>query len=177
MATDQSPPRNRIIFISTMVTLLTLVALKFILDAYFDHMMTAEAKAKLPATTELDKLKEAEEQALNSAQLPLPAAKHKLAEAPRYEQAGIIPVQTQDDAPVVGWSKLEERRGIKPGTTFWVPKDAGADVETGDEDSLIEGLGDGGAGTVSPIQPGAQGEGVPERLHDIKQGQGDAGAP
>jgi hypothetical protein len=56
MATDQSPPRVGLIAVLAVVTVVSLVGLKFLLDSYFTYMAEEAAHEKLAAPEQLTKI-------------------------------------------------------------------------------------------------------------------------
>ncbi len=107
MATDNSPTRNKLIFVLAAVTVVILGALKFAFDDYFAFMMEGEAKAKLATPTELEALHAEEAKKLASGPLPIDQAMKQLGTQGREASPLITPQPSNDDGPLVGWSKGE----------------------------------------------------------------------
>ena len=109
MATDQSPPRTRLIVMLTIVTVASLGILKPIFDSYFTDMFESEAKAKLSAPDELRKQREEEQAKLGG----IDKAMGDMARG-REGAALISPAQSNDTAALVGWSRLAAEGGVAP---------------------------------------------------------------
>ena len=108
MATDQSPPRTRLIVILTVVTVASLGILKPIFDSYFTDMFESEAKAKILAPEELRKQRQEEDLKL----VGIDKAMSDLAHS-REGSALISPARSNDTASLVGWSQLAAK-GVAP---------------------------------------------------------------
>ncbi len=104
MATDQSPPRLKIIINVAAITVLTLVGLKFVFDSYYVQMSEEAAHAKLAVPVELQKLREGEQKNLTTAAVPITAAMAQIAQGKRDEL--IAPQPSEDTGALSGWSKL-----------------------------------------------------------------------
>src|SRR6185436_5576876 len=163
MATDQSLPRHRLIFVMAAITLVSLVGLKFAFDSYFTDMFEAEAKAKIAKPEELWKLREDETKRLTQSPLPIDQAMQQVGRG-REASPIIAPQQSTDDAPMVGWARRPKKGGEgatggagagAPGTTTTTaaggPGTAGAGSNQGEPT-----VGD--AGTAIPLGPDAGGK-------------------
>ncbi|WP_394847569.1 hypothetical protein LZC95_08895 [Pendulispora brunnea] len=116
MATDNSPPRNRLILVMALGTVGTLFVLKFVFDSYFTFMFEGEAKAKIAAPAELAKLHEEETKKLTGSPIPIDKAMGELASKGRESSALIAPQPSQDDGPLTGWSQgLKAKEAAKGG--------------------------------------------------------------
>jgi hypothetical protein len=104
MATDNSPPRNKIIFVGAVITVAILVLLKFAFDSYFILMMEGEASAKMAQPEELHALHADEQKKLTTSPLPIDQAMAQVAKG-RDTNPLITPQPSPDDAPMIGWSK------------------------------------------------------------------------
>ena len=150
MATDQTPPRIKLILTVAVITPLTLFALKFVFDSYFITMSEAAAHEKLAEPVDLHALRAAEEKNLTTSGVPITAAMMEIGKG-RNEQGGpdlITPQQSDDLGPMTGWSKLPRQFDLPPG--------AGGDggmMMTGDGGMMMMS-GDGGMMTSS-MQNGA----------------------
>lgn len=104
MATDNSPPRNKIIAIGALVTVVILVLLHFAFDSYFIMMMENEAAAKIAKPEELQSYRAAEQKKLQESPLPIGKAMQQVAAA--GDRAALItPQASSDDAPMTGWGQ------------------------------------------------------------------------
>ncbi len=104
MATDNSPPRNKIILVGAVVTVTILILLKFAFDSYFVMMMEGEAAAKMAQPEELHALRADEQKRLTQSPLPIDQAMGQVAKG-RDTNPVITPQASPDDAPMIGWSK------------------------------------------------------------------------
>lgn len=104
MATDNTPPRLKLIVTIAVITVISLIAIDFGTRSYF-AMMTDEAqREKLAPTREKDELHKAEQAALANAVIPIEKA---MAEIGKGERPALIaPQQSEDLGPMTGWSKL-----------------------------------------------------------------------
>ncbi|WP_394837081.1 hypothetical protein LVJ94_09250 [Pendulispora rubella] len=116
MATDNSPPRIRLIMVMAFGTVGTLFVLKFVFDSYFTFMFEGEAKAKIAAPAELAKLHEEETKKLTGSPIPIDKAMGELASKGRESSTLIAPQPSQDDGPLTGWSQgLRAKAAAKAG--------------------------------------------------------------
>lgn len=134
MATDQSPPRTRLIVTLTIVTVASLGILKPIFDSYFTDMFESEAKAKIPAPEELRKQRQEEDLKL----VGIDKAMGDLAHG-REGSALIAPTQSNDTASLVGWSRLAAEGGVAP--TFDNAPTAGGALMMGPSDASVDSPG------------------------------------
>src|ERR1700756_4679700 len=107
MATDNSPPRIRIILTTAFSSLVILVALNYVFRSYF-IMMTEEVEHDhLAKPEELLKLHEGEARNLTSSPLPIAQAMQELARGRTNDalkqRADLTPEQSPDLGPMVGW--------------------------------------------------------------------------
>ncbi len=109
MATDQSPPRTRLIAMLTIVTVASLGILKPIFDSYFTDMFESEAKAKIAPLDELRKQREEEQAKLGGIDKAMGDIAHGREGSPL-----ISPVQSNDTAALLGWSRLVPAGGVAP---------------------------------------------------------------
>src|SRR6185436_20054936 len=110
MATDQSPPRHRLIFVMAAITLVSLVGLKFAFDSYFTDMFETEAKARIPKPEELWKLRDDEAKRLSQSPVPIDQAMQQIGHG-REASPLIAPQPSNDDAPMVGWARRPKKGG------------------------------------------------------------------
>jgi hypothetical protein len=141
------------------ITVVTLVSLDFVFKSYYAMMTDEATREKLSPTTDKDEVHKAEQAALTNAAMPIDQAMAQFAKGQRAES--ITPQQSEDMAPLTGWSKLP-----KPLPT---PPPMGAAGAPHDEHSV---MGDAGAAMAGdggvPLVAGDAGAAAPVR--------GDAGA-
>lgn len=145
MATDNSPPKIRVILTIAFSSVVILGALHFVFHSYF-QMMTEEAEHthQRPAQ-ELLTLREGEARNLASGPMPIGNAIKALASArDRAALKDIEPQQSTDMGPLVGWLKTPNQAMIDALTA--AAEDAGpapaAPMATGDGGMVAA---DGGA--------------------------------
>jgi hypothetical protein len=117
MATDHSPPALKIIVVAAVVTVVSLIGLKFGFDSYFAFMTDEAAKEKIAPTEQLDKLKAEEQKNLTASPMPISAAMSDLAKSGRSDTAGpdlIAPKPSEDLGPLTGWTKNPRKFEIPP---------------------------------------------------------------
>lgn len=154
MATDQSPPRTRLIVTITVITVVCLGALKPIFDSYYTDMFESEMKAKLAPPDEVRKERAEEDQKLNGGPLSIEKAMGDLAHG-REGSALIAPLQSNDVAPLVGWSRLvPDGGGIVPKLEGAAPPVVPA-VVLGASDASAPNAADAGSAprTAPPAPP------------------------
>ncbi|HEX7667431.1 MAG TPA: hypothetical protein VF407_23025 [Polyangiaceae bacterium] len=116
MATDQSPPRIKLIVSVGIGTVVTLILLKPIFDSYYFDTMESIAQAKMVAPEEVVALHAEEAKKLTtSPAIPIDQAMADLAQKGRLSAAGITPTQSNDTGAVTGWQHLHD--GENPATT------------------------------------------------------------
>jgi len=127
MATDNSPPRLKLIVTVGVITVVTLVALNFVLGGYYSHMTDEAQRAKLAPTTGLDEYHKSQGLILAGSKIPIDKAMAQLAKGER--DALIAPQQSDDLGPMTGWTKLPKKAPMVP-----MPgaADAGAPANAGD---------------------------------------------
>ena len=176
MATDNSPPRIRIILTIAFSSLVILIALNYVFRSYF-LMMTEEVEHDhLAQPVELQKLRAGEQKNLSASPLPIAQAMQELATKGRTNyaayagQADITPQASNDMGPMVGWVRNPNQAVIEaiaaaeaadagPGPMVG---DGGAPAMAGDAGKAAAALSDGGAG---PKTTSAQTGGKPQPAH------------
>ena len=171
MATDNSPPRIRIILTTAFSSLVILVALNYVFRSYF-LMMTEEVEhAHLAKPEELLKLHEGEARNLTSSPLPIAQAMQELARGRTNEalkqRADVTPEQSPDLGPMVGWIRAQnpiyvERAAAESATPAPAPAaagDGGAALAAGDAGASALAAGATDGGKPAPPAPGAPGKG------------------
>lgn len=103
MATDNTPPRLKLIVTIAVITVITLVGIDFVTKSYFAMMTDHALHEKLAPTKDKNTQAEAEKAAFASAALPLDQAMAQLAKG---RPEGITPQASDDLGPMTGWSKL-----------------------------------------------------------------------
>jgi cytoskeletal protein RodZ len=114
MATDQTPPRNRLIATITLVTLCVLVALKFILTSYYTQMTEAEQRSRIKSFDEIAQLRAEHEKQLRESPVSIDVAMQTLASRGRDGSELIAPQQSDDTAVLTGWAKAPKPLPPKP---------------------------------------------------------------
>jgi hypothetical protein len=108
MATDNSPPKIRVILTIAFSSVVILAALQFVFSSYF-QMMTEEAEhSHQRPQEELLKLREGEQKNLTSGPMPISAAMKALASGRDGTAAALKDIEPQpstDLGPLVGWLK------------------------------------------------------------------------
>jgi hypothetical protein len=141
MATDQSPPRIKLILTIAVSAVVSLGVIKLVLDSYFISMSEDAAHEKLAQPVELEKLREGEQKNLTSSPTPITAAMMEIGKG-RNAQGGpdlITPLPSDDIGPLTGWGRLPRQFELPPGAAG----DGGATT------TMTAG-GDGGAGGAAP---------------------------
>lgn len=159
MATDNSPPALKIIVTAAVVTVVSLIGLKYGFDSYFAFMTDEAAKEKIAPTEQLDKLKAEEQKNLTSSPVPITAAMTDLAKSGRSDTTGpdlVAPKPSEDLGPLTGWTKNPRKFEIPP-------KPAAPEIP-------LPAAGDGGA-------PNATDGGAPNATDGGAPSAADAGKP
>ena len=137
MATDQSPPRHKLILVLALGTVASLFVLKFVFDSYFIDMMETEAKAKIAKPEELWKVRDDENKRLTQSPVPIDQAMQQIGRG-REASPLIAPQQSNDNAPLVGWARLAQA----------------APEEAGDAGEQTAAIGDAGSQMMAPGDAG-----------------------
>ena len=167
MATDNSPPRLKLIVTIGFITIVTLIGLRFVLESYFAFMGDMARREKIAPPTELDDHRKEEQAALTAAKVPVGEA---IAQLSKGSRGGVAPQQSDDLGPMTGWTKLPKAAPeAHPGQTSEAAADAGAEGEATDGGEA-NAAGDGGAAVDA-----GPGRVVPVGAHD--GGVTDAGLP
>ena len=106
MATDQSPPRNRVILWVTIFTVLALVALKFVFDSYFLKSMEREVAYKVleSPTAEKEEMLKEQHELLKNGTVAIDQAVEMIARKGRGSFEVIQPSASSDKAAKQGWN-------------------------------------------------------------------------
>lgn len=161
MATDNSPPRNKIIFIGAVITVVVLVLLKFAFDSYFVMMMEGEAAAKMAHPEELQALHADEQKKLTQGAVPIEQAMGQVAKG-RETNPLITPQPSPDDAPMIGWSKGTRALTATAAGAGATAADGGAALPNQD---MLSQPADGGINKVADSGLTADGGKKPEARH------------
>ena len=130
MATDNTPPRLKLIVTIGVITVITLVGINFATQSYYAMMTDQAQREKLAPTRDRDERAKAEAAALTNGAMPISQAMAQVAKGTRPEL--IAPQQSDDVGAVTGWSKLPKPAPVPhPHVEPQVEADAGATV-TGD---------------------------------------------
>lgn len=104
MAIDNTPPRLRLIVTIAIIVVITLVGLDFVFKSYYAYMSDEATREKLAPTRERDDSRTAEQTSLTSGKVPIEQAMAQVAKGAR--DVLIEPRQSDDIAPMSGWSKM-----------------------------------------------------------------------
>lgn len=105
---DDSPPRNNVILIAGIISLVTLVGLKFVFDSYLEAQRGEARTAHLETSTTSELLAEHREQVfsrLHAADMPIDQAMARLAEDGRRGFPQVLPLQSTDEGARLGWAR------------------------------------------------------------------------
>ena len=180
MATDNTPPRLRLIGTIAVIVIVTLFSLDFVFKSYYAYMTDEAQREKLAPTTDKTDMRAAEATALSGAKLPIDQAMAQIGKGTRSDL--VEPKPSDDLGAMTGWSKLPKQLPLPPaggpgmpgGMMVHGPGDA---MNAGDAGAMA--VGDGGPMNVSsdggaPL-PGAGDGGA---MHPMPKTTGtkDAGA-
>ncbi|MCL2724903.1 MAG: hypothetical protein FWD69_10760 [Polyangiaceae bacterium] len=146
MATDNSPPRLKLLVTIGVITVVTLVALNLVLRGYYAHMSDEARHAKMAPTTGLDDHRKSEMAILAGSKVPMDQAMAQLARGQRDNL--IAPQQSDDLGPMTGWSKAPKAPPEAPGADAGAAKDGG-----------VHAAGDAGAPATNAADAGAKADG------------------
>jgi hypothetical protein len=169
MATENSPPKIRIILTVAFSSVVILIALNSVFKSYFLMMTEDVEHDHLAVPAELNKLHEGEQRNLTTSNLPIAQAMQELAQRGREgsealkRYADITPEASNDLGPQVGWIRApnqavmdaiaaaDDDAGAAPATTA---QDGGAvSAATSLDGGASKGRGDGGAVRASGGSP------------------------
>jgi hypothetical protein len=109
MATDKSEPRVGLIINVGLVSVVTVLAVRFALGTYFDHVAQAEELRKVSQAKPeaLMELRTDEHARLMTGPVPIEQAMEDLAKKGRMGASpDIVPTASHDVAPLQGWMKM-----------------------------------------------------------------------
>jgi hypothetical protein len=146
MATDNTPPRLKLIATIAVIVVITLVSLDFVFKSYYGFMTDEAQREKLAPTTAKDEQVVAEKASFAGGKMPIDQAMAQL----KANRAAIIePTASDDLAAMTGWSKLPKALPAGTPTAAVAPApsagDAGAPLATGDAGAAPLATGDSGA--------------------------------
>jgi hypothetical protein len=160
MATDQSPPRLNIIIGIAFVTVVVLVALKFVFGSYFTSVIEEAEASKFVPPSEITALHVDEAAKLNnSPAVPIDQAIQQLAAQGRLGSTAITPQPSDDVGPLTGWSHLhdldpKDANGAAAAPAVTGATDAGATpTATGDAGATKNANATTDAGAPKPHAP------------------------
>jgi len=108
MATDDSPPRHKLIFIYAGVCVALLIGLKLTLDWYFLDMTEGERARTVGVVDKyaspIGRQRAAEATKLDDAPTSIEAAMHALEERGRVATDAVAPTPSSDQGAVAGWN-------------------------------------------------------------------------
>jgi hypothetical protein len=162
MATDNTPPRLKLIATIAVIVVTTLVSLEFVFKSYYGYMTDEAQREKIAPTLAKEEQATTEKASFAAAKMPIDQAMAQLKSA-RSEL--IEPKPSDDLGAMTGWSKLPKQPPL-PAPTTPIPVmapgdigDAGAHPNlTGDAGSAAMAA-DAGAGTA-PVAPAAKDAGA-----------------
>jgi len=177
MAIDNTPPRLKLIVTITIITVITLVSLDFVFKSYFAYTLDDAQRGKIAKAQGLEDQHKAEDQAMKNAAMPLDQAMTQMKSGTRA--AIIAPKQSDDLAPLSGWSKLPKGPPAVPAP----PHGTGGDhnvLPFGDAGAPV--ASDGGATTTAtdggaPVAPLQKDGGAPTKKPPIHPGPPPGPAP
>lgn len=102
MSTDNSQPRIKLIFTVIVISVTTLVGLKFVFDSYFIHETEAAHHEKLVTPEQVAKQHEVEAAAFAGAVMPIEQA---MAAVAKDRPAAIAPQPSDDTGALSGWAR------------------------------------------------------------------------
>ena len=142
MATDNTPPRLRLIVTIATIVVISLAGFDFVFKSYF-AFMTDEAKhEKIAPKTDLLAQLLIEREALAAAKVPVDQAMSQVAKGTRPEL--IEPKPSEDLAPMTGWSKMP-----KPAPTPVAPSPGDAHTQVAPASTGDAGAADASATAVA----------------------------
>lgn len=127
MATDNTPPRLKLIVTIAVITIVTLIGLDFVFRGYMAFMNDMAVREKAAPPADLLAQHAAEKALFAKAKLPLDQAIAQVSKGARPES--ISPRPSDDTGAMVGWSKLPRALPSAPQApahTLDGPGDAGA---------------------------------------------------
>lgn len=144
MAIDNTPPRLRLIATIAVLTIVTLVALDFILRSYYAYMTDDAIRSKLAPPIELEEQRQEEAKSLSAAKIDQAIA--QIAKG-GVRPESITPQQSDDVSALTGWSKLPKPA---PATHPAIPPPG----EATPGDGGVTGAADGGTATPNAMMDG-----------------------
>jgi hypothetical protein len=172
MATDNTPPRLRLIGTIAVIVVITLVGLDFVFKGYYAYMTDEAQREKLAPTTEKYDQRAAETAALTGAKLPIDQAMAQIGKGTRSDL--VEPKPSDDMGAMTGWSKLPKQLPLPPSGGPGMPggmmvHGPGSDAaNAGDAGAMSTGDAGANATDAGPLGipggPGAADGGVPHLM-------------
>jgi hypothetical protein len=157
MATDNTEPKSGLVLRLAVVSIVTVVAVRFLLLSYFESLMGEEYTAKVGAyrSDTLAALKAEADKTLTGGPMPIEKAMGLVASRPRQELATIAPKPSDDLAPMIGWTQKPLAAPAPAAAAPPADADAGAPAAASGDDAGALSTADGAAPTKSapPVTP------------------------
>jgi hypothetical protein len=136
MAADDTPPKNRLIATLALVSLCTLVVLKFILTSYFNEMVEADKRGKITKPEELYAIRAEQTKNLTTSPIPIDKA---MSDLEKGRPDLVLPHPSDDTGPLIGWAKTPKVLPAKPAPTIEPPPTVATDAGAGDGGKNADG--------------------------------------
>lgn len=149
MATDNTPPRLRLIATIATIVVITLIGLNFVFESYYGFMTDEARREKIAPTTARSAEVAAEQAAFAGAKMPLEQAAAQL-KASRSEL--IEPKPSDDLGAMTGWSKLPKQA---PAAAHGAAPAHGAETHTAEATDGGAALTTDGGATPTTTDAGA----------------------
>ncbi len=112
MATDHTPPRSQLIVLYGVLSVLVLVALKFVLDSYYTNLTDAQVASKVlkvPAR-ELKAIMAEQRRQLQAGVMSIDHAKLLYIKEGRMGLSALSPQASTDPRPLAGWNHFPHKQ-------------------------------------------------------------------
>lgn len=112
---DDTPPRNRVIFAYTVMSVIALIALGFLFDSYMDISRGAFRRVNIERSRTsqiLEDYRDGQRAALERGRMPITRAISELARQDRRAFPLIRPTASDDQGPLEGWNQLPRRAAV-----------------------------------------------------------------
>ena len=119
MATDNTPPRLRLIGTIAVIVVITLVSLDFVFKSYYAYMTDEAKREKLAPTTEKNDSRLAEAASLALGKLPIDQAMAQIGKGTRGDL--VEPKPSEDMGAMTGWNKLPKQLPLPPAGSLGMP--------------------------------------------------------
>lgn len=161
MATDNTPPRLRLIVTIAIIVVITLVGLDFVFKSYYAYMSDQAQREKLAPTSDRDEQSKVEQASLTAAKIDQAMA--QVAKGSR--DTAIEPRPSDDLGPMTGWSKLPKAAPspvVGAAGTAHTGETTAANADAGP----LPGASDGGATATAEAGSAAHHAGAPADVQD-----------